>query len=245
MPYSELRYFSDVLGKHTAADVILPDRKLPPPYPVLFLLHGLSDDYTGWARRTSIERHVGGLPLIVVMPDGGRSFYCDAAEGPAYGHALGEELPEVIRHYFPTRPGWAISGNSMGGYGAFRLALNYPDTFLSAVSHSGALAFGHHYGWDAENDFGREFRRVLGPDPVGGPNDLFHLTATVRPLPALRMDCGDADFLLPANRAFHAHLTEIGVQHEYEEAPGEHNWGYWDQHVQSGIAFHCRALGIG
>src|SRR5262245_30415335 len=108
MPYCELRYHSAALGKQTAAGIILPDPTLPPPYPALFLLHGLSDDYTIWERRTSIERYVAGLPLIVVMPDGGRGFYCDAVEGYPYGRALGEELPALLRHYFPTRPGWAI-----------------------------------------------------------------------------------------------------------------------------------------
>src|SRR4051812_40906425 len=102
MPFCELRYFSDALRMQTAADVLLPDKRFAPPYHVMFLLHGLSDDHTIWMRRTSIERYVQDLPLIVVMPNGGRGFYCDAVEGFKYNTAIAYELPELIRNYFPT-----------------------------------------------------------------------------------------------------------------------------------------------
>src|SRR5438046_759544 len=82
----ELHYWSGSIAKQMAANVILPQAENPRgPYPVYYLLHGLSDDHTIWERRTSVERYVEGLPLIVVMPDGGRGFYTDALEGgPAY-----------------------------------------------------------------------------------------------------------------------------------------------------------------
>jgi S-formylglutathione hydrolase FrmB len=210
----------------------------------MFLLHGIRGDHTVWIRRSNVERYVADLPLIVVMPDAGRSFYCDAVEGPAYGQALGEELPAMIRQWFPTRPGWAITGLSMGGYGALRLALTYPETFTSAASISGALAFGHYYGWDTKDDFGREFRRVLGAEPVGGPADLFSLVTTADPRPALWIDCGTEDFLLSSNHAFRDHLAANEISHEYSENPGEHTWDYWDEHVQRAIAFHRRQLGF-
>src|ERR1051326_7419159 len=62
--------------------------------------------------------------------------------------------------------------------------------------------------------------------------------------PALRIDCGTEDGLLEENRQLHAHLQKIGYPHEYLEAPGAHDWGYWDVHVQEAIAFHARNLGI-
>jgi len=237
MTLCEIRYESRVLDKDCTAFVSLPEPGAPGPYPVVFLLHGLSGDHSNWVRKTSVERYVRDLPVILVMPDGGRSFYCDAAEGAAWGTALGVELPELVRHWFPTRPGWGIAGLSMGGYGALRLALTYPETFRAAASLSGALAFGHWYGWDPSEDFGREFRRVLGPDPMGGPNDLFHLVAAARDLPALWLDCGDQDFLLPSNRGFRDHLTALGLPHHYSEHPGDHNWAYWDEHIQPALEF--------
>jgi putative tributyrin esterase len=246
MPFLEFRYFSSVLQKHTAANLILPKQDMPRPYHALLLLHGLSDDHTIWSRRTSVERYVENLPLIVVMPDGGRGFYVDAEQGYAYGSALGEELPRLLEGYFRIDGGWCASGLSMGGYGALRLAFAYPDRFRSACSHSGAVGFGTHPEYLHDEARGEEFRRLLGDDPRGGPNDLYALAARMDPSqrPVMRFDCGVDDYLLGDNRAFHAHLEAAGVPHEYEEHPGGHDWEYWDRHVADGIRFHGGTLGF-
>lgn len=248
MALCEVHYFSPSLGMQTAAYVILPEADKLTDFPVLYLLHGLSDDHSIWMRRTSIERYVEGLPLAVVMPNGGRGFYCDAVEGFAYETAIVRDLVSFIDRTFRTRSeraGRCIGGLSMGGYGAIALALKHPGVFCSAASHSGALAFGHRMPAPDEA-LASEWRRILGPDPVGGPNDLFALAAAadLDHLPALRIDCGTSDFLLEDNRAFHQHLVDLGIPHSYAEYPGGHDWGYWDQHVQEQILFHARALGI-
>ncbi|RYG31734.1 esterase family protein [bacterium] len=242
MAFLDLRYYSNALGKQHAAWALVPEG-LEPPYHVLFLLHGLSDDHTIWLRRTSLERYIEGLPLVVVMPDGGRGFYADAKEGYAFGTAIGKELPDLVKKLFPVREdGWAIQGLSMGGYGAFRLALNFPETFVSAVSHSGAMTYGHDAPDAGRGDaWSKEAERILGKDPVGGPDDLFALAQKVTG-PKLRLDCGTADFLIENNRNFRKHLESVGRAHEYDEHPGEHNWAYWDAHVMSGIEFHRKNL---
>jgi len=245
MPLCELKYFSPALGKHTTANVILPAPEHSGPFPVMFLLHGLSDEYSAWCRRTSIERYVESLPLIVVMPDGGRGFYSDAVAGYQYATAIGTELPELIRHYFSCGDKWCAAGLSMGGYGAIRLALDHPTVFQSATSLSGALAFGHHE-MVGDDPFVVEFARVVGSEPAGGPNDLFALFGRLTPeeRPALRIDCGTEDFLLDSNRSFHAFLADQGFEHEYEEHPGAHTWAYWDAQIQPALEFHRRHLGI-
>jgi S-formylglutathione hydrolase FrmB len=239
MAFLDLNYFSQALQKMQRAKLIIPEG-VNPPYHVLIQLHGLSDDESAWTRRTSIERYVDGLPLLVAMPDGGRGFYCDALQGYAYGTAIGMELPKLLDRWFDLKPGWAIGGLSMGGYGCFRLALSHPERFVSAASHSGALHFGHYP--PREDDFGREFQRVTGDDPAGGPNDLYSLSKSVNPRPKLKFDCGVDDFLIDANRDFHTHLEEIGYEHEYAEFPGDHNWAYWDEHFQEALAFHRENL---
>lgn len=99
-------------------------------YPVLYLLHGLSDDHTIWHRRTSIERYVSALGLAVVMPNVGKSFYTDMANGGNYFTFITEELPTLVQSYFPVsakREDNFIAGLSMGGYGAFKVALSCPE----------------------------------------------------------------------------------------------------------------------
>lgn len=248
MAFCEMHYFSPSLGMQTAANIILPEGKGPGPFPVFYLLHGLSDDHTIWSRRTSIERYVADLPLIVVMPNGGRGFYVDAVEGFAGERAIIQDLIGFVDGTFHTiaeRSGRCIGGLSMGGYGALRLALGNPDIFCSAASHSGALAFGHRNG-EWEGDRAVEFARILGSTPKGGFNDLFAITerTEIARLPHLRIDCGVDDFLIEDNREFHHHLKKIGVPHEYAEYPGAHSWDYWDIHVREVIAFHAKNLGL-
>lgn len=248
MAYCELHYFSAALGKQTTATVILPQSDHPGPFPVLYLLHGLSDDYTAWMRNTSIVRYVSRLPLIVVMPDGGRGFYCDAVQGFAYETAITTDLIGYIDKMLPTvatREGRVLAGLSMGGYGALKLALSHPDKFCATVSHSGAPDFAHVWP-DPNHD---EFGRIIGDDSVGGPNDLYALaerfaTGELGPWPQVRLDCGVDDFLLEMNRSFQAHLQKLGLPHEYEEFPGAHEWGYWDEHIKETLAFHAKILGI-
>lgn len=237
MPLARLQYFSQALGKQTAVTLILPEASIQPPYTPWLLLHGLSDDETIWTRRTSLERYVDGLPVVVVMPDGGRGFYVDSEQGFAYFTALADELPTMLERYLPLRKEWAVGGLSMGGYGALRFALGRPDRFRSAHSHSGALGFGHNPRYRET----AEFDRLLGE---GDANGLYGLAKSASPKPAIRIDCGVDDFLLEDNRAFTAHLKEIGYAHEYEEFPGAHDWGYWDEHVQEQIVFHRKNLGF-
>ena len=229
--------------------VILPE-KMKGPFPVFYLLHGLSDDHTRWLRRTQIEAYVEKLPLIVVMPDGGRSFYTDAVGNPRAAHetAIVRDLIGFVDSTFqtiPTRAGRVIAGLSMGGYGAMKLALKHPDLFCAAVSHSGALDFAGRK-FDPQDDWGREWVPIFGANPKGGSEDCFALAEHIdrAKLPALRFDCGTEDFLIEENRAFHAHLQKLGIAHEYVEHPGAHTWGYWNEHVQETLAFFTKALGI-
>ena len=242
MAFIDLRYFSRRLERQTAAWVLFPEAPSG-PVSVLYLLHGLSDDHTIWLRRTALERYVEGLDLAVVMPDGGRGFYCDAEQGYAYGSAVGEELVDRIDSLFPVcgdREHRFVAGLSMGGYGAFRLALAYPGRFSAAVSLSGALGFGHHYPNRDGSAFGDEFVRVVGDNPKGSRHDLYALasqTAVSGQMPRLAFDCGADDFLIESNRDFAAYLTREGIAHRYREDVGAHTWDYWDSHLPDTLRF--------
>ena len=252
MAFGEFHYFSSALGKATTCNVIFPeDSAHSGPFPTLYLLHGLSDDQSAWQRRTSIERYVQTLPLIVVMPDGGRGWYSNAHEGADYESAIMNDCIGFVERTFRAdarREARAIGGLSMGGYGALKLAFQHPGKFSSAHGHSSAFGFGHAQ-WRGEEP---EFRRIIGPQASGGPLDLWKIVAdaqaanaaTPGALPALRIDCGTSDFLIEQNREFHAYLDELKIAHEYEEFAGAHDWAYWDKHIQSALRFHARHLGI-
>src|SRR5215471_12119514 len=122
MAWAQLHWKSDVIGKETTAQVLLPDVGTP-PFPTLYLYHPIGENSLGWLRRTSIEKAARYYPLIVVMPDGYRGFFTDNEEGPLYGKHFGEELLTFVERHFPARrdrAGRALGGFSMGGYGAFQ-----------------------------------------------------------------------------------------------------------------------------
>ncbi len=244
MAFCHVHWFSQVLGKQVGSYVLLPETGKG-PYATFYLLHGLSDDYTIWQRRTRIEWYVRDLPLIVVMPDGFRGFYTDNDQGPACAKYMAEELPAFIEKTFParrSRNGRCIGGLSMGGYGALRLGLGYPETYASVNSHSGAVMHGAKTYTRQEM---AEFKRIFGARPAGSSHDLLMLARKAKranTLPKILLDCGTEDFLLADNREFHAKLLAMNVPHEYAEFPGAHNWDYWEIHVQEALAFHARNL---
>jgi S-formylglutathione hydrolase FrmB len=244
-------FFSKVLDLSTSMVVILP--QLEPSqggrrrkYPTLYLLHGLSDDHTTWQRRTSIERYVEPLGLAVVMPAVHRSFYTDMVHGYRYWTFISEELPALARSFFPlsdARKDNFVAGLSMGGYGAFKLALSHPDRYAAAASLSGALDIVSVVDDEDEEDSWREEMQWVFGDPedlAGSDNDLFHLARRVARLnvrPRLYQCCGTEDFLYPENVRFKELAESVGLDLTYEEGPGEHEWEYWDQQIQNVLAW--------
>jgi putative tributyrin esterase len=152
-----------------------------------------------------------------------------------YEDLLIDDLPTHLARYFRIRPGpWAIGGLSMGGYGAMRLGLKYPERFASIWAHSSAF----HIGQLVDQQF---IPNVAGADVYTLATDLAKCATTP---PLIGFDCGVGDELLEHNRAFHNHLESIGMAHHYAEHPGAHNWDYWDNHVHEALHQHAHVLGI-
>lgn len=253
MAFLDVHAFSDVLGVQVGFYVLLPQRVRREigveggtdrtSYPVLWLLHGLSDDHTIWLRRTGIERYAAEKNIAVVMPAVGRSFYQDMASGPRYWTFISEELPELCRRWFPIssrREENFVAGLSMGGYGAFRLALARPESYAAAASLSGALDLLRRLR-DAGREGSRvsraEWEGVFGPQlsAEGTTSDLGWLARSVsakQERPELFLACGTEDELLGDSRAFHQLLDQLGYEHVYRESPGSHEWDYWDRLIQ-------------
>ncbi|WP_412736335.1 alpha/beta hydrolase [Krasilnikovia sp. MM14-A1259] len=242
-------FFSDVLELGTSMTVLLPQtastqiglagRAGDEAPPVLYLLHGLSDDDTAWTRYTSIERYAAARGLAVVMPQVHRSFYTDEAYGLKFWTFLSEELPAVVSGFFRVstrREDTFVAGLSMGGYGALKWALRRPDRFAAAASLSGALDLAHMYQWDQRPHMRELVTRVFADRPVAGTDDdLLHLVATADPsrLPRLMLRCGAEDHLVAQNERFVAACAEHGVPLDAEFGPGAHEWPYWDAQIQA------------
>jgi len=262
MALIQCEFFSEVLGLSTAMMVILPQATtkqiglagtaVAGKHPTLYLLHGMSDDHTTWVRRTSVERYVAPLGLAVVMPAVHRSFYTDMAQGYRYWTFISQELPALARSFFPLserREENFAAGLSMGGYGAFKLALSYPERYAAAASLSGALDIVATVRDLRDPDLLVERRRIFGELSTleGGKDDLFslarQLAGSARAKPRLYQCCGTGDPLHEGNVRARGYFHSLGLDVTYEEGPGEHEWGYWDRQIQRVLAWLPLARG--
>jgi putative tributyrin esterase len=255
MILNEVNFMSETLGLLSSMYILLPQRKLAetkskraPKYLTLFLLHGHSDDHTAWQRWTSIERYVEGLNLAVVMPAVHLSFYNDMAHGGNYWQFISEEVPAVVRDLFPLssdRKDNFVAGLSMGGYGAFKLALTHPQRYAAAASLSGALDIRAVTSPRSDRNnkiWLAEMRTVFGDlsKVPGSKHDLITLakkvtTASIKP--RLYQCCGTEDMLHADNIRFRDAARKLPLDLTYEDGPGEHNWAYWDMMIQNVLAW--------
>lgn len=212
---------------------------------VLYLLHGLSDNGSAWQRFTSIETIASAYGLVVVMPSIERSFYTDQLNGQRYYTYLMEELPLYLKQVFgldPKREATLIAGNSMGGFGAFKAALNAPERFAAAASFSGALSLAI-LSLNPEDPRQSEFEYVFGDlsQLEGSEHDsmvwLQKAGAHPEQLPKLYMACGKQDDLYPLNQMFYGAAQNFGVPIEYVEEDGRHDWLFWDRHIRRFLSF--------
>ena len=234
-------FAAETLELDTSMTVVLPQEGPPEP-PVLYLLHGLSDDDSAWTRFTSIERYATERGLAVVMPQVHRSFYADEAYGMRFWTFLSEELPAVVQRFFRVstrREDTFVAGLSMGAYGALKWALRRPDRFAAAAGLSGALDAAHLQQHDDRPHIRALMSRVFAGPVDGTDDDLFHLVRTADParLPRLMVRCGTGDYLVEHNQRFAAACAAAGVPLDAEFTPGEHEWSYWDEQIQPALDF--------
>lgn len=259
MAVVEMTLSSRHLMMETGVTVILPEnrhglkrKKENKKYPVVYVLHGFTENHSAWIRKSSIEEIVRDLEVIVVMPETNNSFYVDGKSTPQYQKYLTEELPIKIQNFFHAsneRKDTFIMGNSMGGYGAFYSAMNRPDLYSAAYSFSGALAlpwckktnlFMNH------EDYFKAFQLVFGNNKEEYLNSKMYLPNLARSLdehnvekPRLCAICGTEDMATyQSTRIFVEFVQkETNLQLKYLESPGDHDFNFWNQYIEDAFEF--------
>lgn len=245
----EMRFRSNELKMETHVNVILPETNgcVNTPCKTLWLLHGLSGDHTSWTKNTSIERYANEHNIAVIMPGVGRSWYTNTAYEANYFDFVAKELPELCRSVFrglnTKREDTIVAGISMGGYGALKLALSYPEQYGSCISLSGALDItrkGRPYSLNEwRSIFGYDIESAL--ELEGTEHDIFALATNNKlkgkAFPKLYMWCGADDPLVVTNHAFDRQLTDLDAAHHFVVSEGDHTWKWWDLHIQDALDY--------
>jgi S-formylglutathione hydrolase FrmB len=258
MAIFDIKLFSTSLLTNTDILVIIPTPGEPffpdntpyydseKKYQVLYLLHGTFGDCTVWTRNTGIERYVQDYKLAVVMASATNSWYMDMAHGGKFLTYMTKELPEFVHSIFPLskkREDNFIAGISMGGYGAYHIALEDPGRFACAASLSGAIDIAAVMSNSSNIIPPINFKDIFG-DPVvleGGENDIFAQIGKYKArgieLPRFYQCCGTEDFLYQVNQIAYQKLRKLQVDITYNESPGIHNWDYWDENIKNVLAW--------
>ncbi|MEK8128542.1 alpha/beta hydrolase family protein [Paenibacillus filicis] len=259
VPFS---FFSGALYARKVCQVYVPagyreaeDKR----YPVVYLLHGVNGDETSWTVKGAAESTLDVLiasgeltESIVVMPnDGGYghgTFYANWYDGTGRfeDYILYDLIPAIDREFrtIADRTKRSVAGLSMGGYGAFVLALRNPEIFGAAASIAGALMSAAML---TPQELRSDILRIMGPvhGPYAKQLDV-HVLAAQRIReelrPALHFNCGREDFLFPANQAFQELLNQLGYEHEYMEFEGSHQWSYFGEHLPDALRYLERSL---
>ncbi|VDG21010.1 alpha/beta hydrolase [Lactiplantibacillus mudanjiangensis] len=253
MSIHQNNFYSNVLKRPTNVTVILPEPmtasgSVATDYvsgsrllPTIWLLHGLGGDATSWVRRTSIELLATQYRVAVVMPETDRGFYTDMVAGPKYWTYLTTELMARMRFIFPLASERAqnfVMGNSMGGYGALRWALNFPEKFAAVAALSPVTDLAKFQQEQAA--LMPDFELAFSPEQLAtGPANLPYLLAHYQaPTPALRvlMTAGDADILRDMDEQFRPQLAvKLGSDFTWQQQAGRHDWTLWNQQLPAAM----------
>lgn len=242
MAHLTCTFSSECLKMNTSLTVILPEQVRMDQIRVVYLLHGLMDNCTGWSRYTSVERYAREYNVAVVTPEVQRSFYTDMEMGVNYFSYVSQELPVVCRRFFGFSDAQRcnyIMGLSMGGYGVLKCMLKSPERFAGCAAFSAVTDMPARVA-AAEAEEKKEFQAIFGMElnvPEG--SDLFALAkkADAAMLPKIYTACGESDDLYQENLRFAQLLQNRGAGNRFEQWEGIHDWVFWDKALQRGMAY--------
>lgn len=253
---------SSILNKPVHYTVYLPQdyETSQRTYPVVYLLHGFTDDNTGWLQFGEINRYADKAiengtipPMIIIMPNGDSSWYINSYDGAEkYEDFFIKEFMPFVEKEFRIKAEKryrGIAGLSMGGFGTLILSLKHPDLFAAAAALSAGIFSDSQLLSLTDEEYSNVLGRVYGRNLEGKDrlnstwkeNSVLSLVADKpgKDLSKVRywIDCGDDDFLTTGNCLLHIALTEKQVPHEFRMRDGAHNWTYWRTGITDALHF--------
>jgi enterochelin esterase-like enzyme len=257
-----LSFKSKILNETVNYSIYLPSdyESSTLSYPAVYLLHGYSDNETGWTQfgevHLAADRAIESReipPMIIVMPDAKITWYINNYNGTDnYEDMFMEELipyMEATYRIKPKREFRAVSGLSMGGYGALIYALHYPDKFAACAAFSSGVFTDEEIIALDQEQYQTWFATTSDTTKKGEDRLTKHwynnsVLELVKKVPDQKgdkvrfyLDCGDDDFLYKGNSSLHILMFDLKISHEYRVRDGAHNWLYWRTGIVDGLKF--------
>jgi S-formylglutathione hydrolase FrmB len=236
--------YSSSMKKEIKCVVIKPAmyKKKKKHFPVVYLLHGYSGWYSNWLIRVpQLKDEADRLGMMIVCPDGGySSWYLDSPMDSSMRyetHIINEVVPYIDAHYrtIATPKARAITGLSMGGHGGLFLGLRHPDLFGACGSMSGGTDLNASR---MKFDIMKRIGDTLTQAQNWKDYSVYYMVEKYKDTKQkIIFDCGISDFYYEVNHRLHEKLLKLGIEHDYIERPGEHNWEYWTNSVPYQLYF--------
>lgn len=244
--------YSASMFKNVKCVVITPAdyKKTGIKYPVVYLLHGYSGNYSDWVSKDAdMQRLADENQMMIVCPDGAyNSWYFDSPVDLTmhYETNVSTEIPayiDSVYHTIKDRKARAITGLSMGGHGGLFLGFRHAKTFGACGSMSGALDVSRiTKGYDVEKRLGDT---IVNKQYYQDLSVINVIEKYPKDSVAIIFDCGTEDFLIQANRNTHQKMLRLKIPHDYTERPGKHDWDYWNNALRYQLLFFKRYFSTG
>jgi S-formylglutathione hydrolase FrmB len=238
-----LEVYSASMKKNIKTVVVLPDKySKDKVFPVFYLLHGYSGDYSNWVQKVpAVKESADQYQMIIVCPDGGfGSWYWDSPIDSSFRYEtfVAKELVNWVDKNYATiqsPKGRAISGLSMGGHGGLFLGIKYPDVFGACGSMSGGVDI---LSFPNGADIAKRLGKYSEHPERWEKNTVINLLHLVEPNTlSIIIDCGTDDFFYKINENLHQQMLLRNISHDYITRPGGHTWAYWENAVQYQLLF--------
>jgi S-formylglutathione hydrolase FrmB len=244
---------SEILKRKVEYSIYIPQGDFTPDkkYPILYLLHGYGDSHRNWISQGGIDKVANELvqdnsiaPMILVMPDAGRSWYINGLEENYEEFFINEFIPHIESAYesIAEKDMRAVAGISMGGYGAILYSLKYPALFNACCALSPAILTDFEVKNMHEQVYSM-FEKAFGErnSQLWETYNIFNIIKdnqlNTDSLPVFYMDCGDSDFLYRGNAYLHIYMSDRKINHYAIMRHGKHEWDYWVQSLPDALKF--------
>lgn len=226
---------SESMNKKISVTIILPNNyNKNKKYNTIYGLHGWGGSHRTFGKVKKIKELADKYDIIYIFPDGNwNSWYIDSPkkENSKYSTFISKELIQYIDKNYSTyndRNHRAITGFSMGGFGAFYNTLNNPEVFGNVGSISGGVNI-------------EKFQKKWGIRKVIDNNwsnyNIYENIYKIKENTNIIMECGDNDFFLEINRELHKTMEDLGIKHSYTERKGWHNKKFWVKGLENQTKF--------